>query len=59
MCVYREQKNIFRRVNLQNYALNILMYVQQDATLHSLFYLKTAAHASGGTTNHHQERKQL
>ena len=38
---------------------NILMYVQQDATLHSLFYLETALHVSGGTTIHHQERKQL
>jgi hypothetical protein len=38
---------------------NILMYIQQDATLHSLFYLETALHVSGGTTTHHQERKQL
>jgi len=37
----------------------IPIYVQQDATLHSLFYLKTALHGSGGTTTHHQERKQL
>jgi hypothetical protein len=38
----------------------ILIYVQQDATLHSLFYLETALHVSGGgTTIHHQERKQL
>ena len=36
----------------------ILIYVQQDATLHSLFYLETALHVSGGTTTH-QERKQL
>jgi hypothetical protein len=35
------------------------MYIQQDATLHSLFYLKTALHVSGGTTIHHQQRKQL
>ena len=35
------------------------MYIQQDATLHSLLYLKTAQHVSGGTTTHHQERKQL
>jgi len=35
------------------------MYVQQDATLHSLFYLQTALHVSGGTITHHQERKQL
>jgi hypothetical protein len=41
----------------------IQIYIQQDATLHSLFYLKTALHVSGGTTTgtttHHQERKQL
>ena len=29
------------------------------SALHSLFYLKTALHVSGGTTTHHQERKQL
>jgi hypothetical protein len=34
-------------------------YIQQDATLHSLFYLETALHVSGGTTTRHQERKQL
>ena len=38
---------------------NILIYIQQDATLHSLFYLETALHVSSGTTTHHQERKQL
>jgi len=38
---------------------SILIYVQQDTMLHSLFYLETALHVSGGTTNHHQERKQL
>ena len=37
----------------------ILIYIQQDATLHILFYLETALHVSGGTTTHHQERKQL
>ena len=36
---------------------NILIYIQQDATLHSLFYLETALHVSGGTTIHHQEGK--
>jgi hypothetical protein len=35
------------------------MYNQQDATLHSLFYLETALHVSDGITTHHQERKQL
>ena len=38
---------------------NILIYIQQDATLHSLFYLETTLHALGGTITHHQERKQL
>jgi hypothetical protein len=38
---------------------NILIHVEQDATLHSLFYLETALHVSGGTITHHQERKQL
>jgi hypothetical protein len=38
---------------------NIQIYNQQDATLHSLFYLKAAVHVSGGTTTHHQKRKQL
>jgi hypothetical protein len=35
------------------------MYIQQDATLHSLFYFETALHVSGGIIIHHQERKQL
>jgi hypothetical protein len=38
---------------------NILIYIQQDATLYSLFYLETALHVLGGTSTHHQERKQL
>jgi hypothetical protein len=38
---------------------NILIYIQQDAPLRSLFYLETALHVSGGTTTHHQDRKQL
>ena len=38
---------------------NILIYIQQDATLHGLFCLETALHVSGGTITHHQERKQL
>jgi hypothetical protein len=35
------------------------MYIQQDATLHSLFYLETVLRVSGGTSTHHQERIQL
>jgi len=38
---------------------NILIYIQQDATLQNLFYQETALHISGGTMTHHQERKQL
>jgi len=38
---------------------NTVIYVQQDATLHSLFYLETALHVSGGISTHHQERKQM
>jgi len=37
---------------------NILIYIQQDA-IHSLFYLETALHVSGGTITHHQGRKRL
>ena len=38
---------------------NILIYIQQDVTLHSLFYLEIALQVSGGTSTHHLERKQL
>jgi hypothetical protein len=39
--------------------ISVLIYIQQDATLHGLFYLETVLHVSGGTITHHQERKQL
>jgi len=35
------------------------IYIEQDATLHSLFYLETALHVLGGTSTHHQQRIQL
>jgi len=38
---------------------NILIHIQQYATLRSLFYLESVLHVSGGTITHHQERKQL
>jgi hypothetical protein len=38
---------------------NTQIYIQQDVTSHSLFYLETALHVSGGITTHHQECKQL
>jgi hypothetical protein len=36
----------------------ILIYIQQDAPLHSLS-LETALHVSGGISTHHQERIEL
>jgi len=38
---------------------NILICIQQDATLHSLFYLETVVYVSVGTLTYYQERKQL
>ena len=35
--------------------INILIYIRQDATLHSVFYLETALHVLGGTSTLHQE----
>jgi hypothetical protein len=52
---YLQQFNVLGSLHLNS----ILIYIQQDATLHSLFYLETALHASGSTTTHHQEHKQL
>jgi hypothetical protein len=37
----------------------IPIYIQPDATLHSLFYLEIALHVSGGAITHHQGCKQL
>jgi len=42
-----------------NTNLYIPKYIQQDATLHSLFYLETALHVSGCTITHHQKLTQL
>jgi hypothetical protein len=49
----------FFNVNGSMHRNNIPIYIQQDATLHSLSYLETALHVSGGTSTHHQEHKQL
>jgi len=45
--------------NVPNMLYNILIYIQQDATLHSLLYLETTLHVSGVTYTHHQESTQL
>jgi hypothetical protein len=50
---------IFLLLKYIKWTLDIPIYIQQDATLHSLLYLETALHVSGGTATHHQERKQL
>jgi hypothetical protein len=52
----RTKKQLRITANTSRY---ILIYAQQDATLRSVLYLETALHISGGTTTHHQERKQL
>jgi hypothetical protein len=39
--------------------LYTVIHIQQDGTLHSLFYLETALHISGSTPTYYQERIQL
>jgi hypothetical protein len=53
------QVHFLRSLKSNLFYSNILTYIQQDATSHSLFYLETALHVSGDTITHHQERKQL
>ena len=43
----------------RNKDLRIQIYIQQDATLHSLFYMETTLHVSGCTVTQYQGRKQL
>ena len=52
--IFRGYKSICTTIGTYS---NILIHIQQDATLHSLFYLETALHVSGGTIIHHQERR--
>jgi len=56
---YLNNISLFFNVHGSVHRKNILIYVQQYATLHSLFYLETALHVTGGTSTHHQERKRL
>jgi len=49
----------WNQISLITTSLNIIIFIQQDATLHTLFYLETVLHVSGSTFTHHQERKQL
>jgi hypothetical protein len=45
--------------SVPNILYTVLIYIQQETTLNSLFHLETALHVSDGTITHHQERKQL
>jgi hypothetical protein len=53
--IQQDAYNVHGSVHLNN----ILEYIQQDATLEFLFYVEIALHVLGGTSTHHQERKQL
>jgi hypothetical protein len=52
-------KNLFLQTDETIIRCSVIIYIQQDETLHSLFYLETVLHVSGGTSTHYQERKQL
>ena len=54
-CILNDDNLSYEQVGISS----VLVYIQQDATLHSLFHLKTALSVSESTTTHHQERKQL
>jgi hypothetical protein len=41
------------------YIKSVLIYIQKDETLYSLFYLETTLHVSGSTITPHQQCKQL
>jgi hypothetical protein len=58
-CGFLKRSLIVFNVHGSVHRNNILIYIQQDATLHSLFYLETAVYVSDGTITHHQECKQL
>jgi len=50
---------IYSQITVSTSRKSVLIYIQQDATLHSLFCLETALHVSSDTTTNYQERKQL
>jgi hypothetical protein len=42
------------------YIVSIFQYISNKMQCYTVYlYLETALHVSGGTTTHHQERKQL
>ena len=56
-CYFHLNANTILNTKYTNSLIVILIHFQQDAMLHSLFYLETALHVSGGNITHHQERK--
>jgi len=56
---FKKFKSSEFNVHVSVHRNNILIYIQHDAMLHSLFYVETALHVSGGTSTHHQECIQL
>jgi DUF971 family protein len=55
----KKNLSLVKKKPQSEYSIHITKTPTQDATLHSLFYLDTALNVSGGTTTHHEERKQL
>jgi len=50
VCLNQTQRLLFFNFHGFVHRKNILIYIQQDATLHSLFYLENTLHVSGGGT---------
>ena len=59
LCYENQSSGGFACISHLELLLYFPIYIQQDATLRSLFYLETALHVSGGNSTHHQERTQL
>jgi hypothetical protein len=59
LCLINYKVNRLFMVAVKHNNSIILIYIRQDAMLHSLFYLETALHVSSGNSTHHQERIQL
>ena len=59
LCYENQSSGGFACISHLELLLYFPIYIQQDATLRSLFYLETALHVSGGNSIHHQERIQL
>jgi len=63
---FLRKKKFLRRVILVNLTfmgpcnVTVLKYISNKMQLYTVYlYMETALHVSGGTSTHHQERKQL